>query len=192
VKRRAVVVLALLLPLLAACAGREPAPLAAERVPAPPIVLSVGYVDVEDRSAPLPQANFIDERRSHELNQSVQSYLRERLQAGGGAGSAVAVIERASITERLREGRRGGVLGFMQNEPTWDMDGNVAVRVVLRDASGSERGFTATSVGRARAVSAGASIVERDNAAQRLIADLLVQLGPALEQAVAQNLSTRG
>jgi hypothetical protein len=177
--------------LLAACAGEAPPPATGAAAP-DPIMLDVGYIDVEDRRSPLPEANFIDERRSAELGQEVAVFLGERLRAGGGPGSALAVIERASLTERLRDERRGGVLGIVTGEPTFIYEGEIAVRILLRDGTGLDQASTSAAVSRTRTIGAGASVVERDAEARRLTRDLLDQLGPALEQAVSRNLAPLG
>lgn len=155
----------------------------------PPIRLAVGQIDVEDRRQPLAQANFIDERRGRELADETTTFLRERLLAEGGARSAVAVIEEASLTERLIEGRSGGVVGFVTGEATWQLDGRLAVRVILRDAHGTEQGFARALVERQRSLPSRATFNDRENAARLLKQELLQQLDPALTQTVRENLT---
>jgi hypothetical protein len=185
-RRRAALTVLALSTALAACGGTPPPP--TDVAGGPPILLDVGSIDIEDRRQPLGEANFIDERRSDELAAATTNWLRAGLSPGGGSGSATAIIEQASLTERLLSDRTGGVLGRITNEPTWSLNGDLAVRVVLRNAAGMETGFASAAVSRTRTVKAGASVVDRDYEAKRLISDLLAQLRPALEEAVRQNL----
>jgi hypothetical protein len=173
--------------LFAACGGQAPPP-APAYAGKPPLVLNVASFEVEDQRQPLPEANFIDERRSKELAAATRRYLESRFQASGGTGSAVAIIEEASLTERLLADRSGGVVGLVTAEPTYRLDGRVAVRIVVRDDTGAERGYARTSLERSRTVRAGTSVMERDNDARQLTAQLLDQLDPALEQAVTESL----
>src|SRR5690606_10707450 len=133
--------------LLTGCGQSVPPP-QSDVASGPPIMLDVGSIDIEDRRQPLAEANFIDERRSDELAAQPTSWLRARLSPGGGAGSATAIIEQASLTERLLDDRTGGLLGRIANEPTWSLNGDLAVRLVLRNAAGMETGFASAAVSR--------------------------------------------
>ena len=176
---------------LAACTPDGPPPVLAYRSQAP-VLLPVAYFDIEDRRQPLPSANFIDERRSDELAEEVRAYLRNRFNTGGGSGSAVAVIEQASVTERLVEGRSGGLLGIVTGEPTYGLDGTLTVRIVERGPTGEEVGYGRASVARSREVRAGTTVVQRDAEARALAVELVNQLDPALVQAVRENLRASG
>jgi hypothetical protein len=186
-RRYTLVLGCLLLATVAGCSRTAPAPKLGYLGDAP-IILSVAQLDVEDRRQPLAQANFIDERRSDALSQEVQSYLRARFAAGSGAGSAVAVIEQANIVERLIEGRSGGVIGAVTGEPTYGLDGTLAVRIIARDVAGNEVGYARASVARSRSIRAGTTVLERDAEAKALMTELINQLDPALVQAVRENL----
>jgi len=185
--RRHLLIGALAMPLLlTGCTAPPPPPPA---MPGPAIELRVAVVEIEDRRQRLPEANFVDEARSNLLAGDLQRSLETRLHASGGGGSAKAIIERASLTERLIGARRGGVLGIITNEPTFDMQGQIAVRVVILDPAGVETAFATASIARSRQIRAGASVVERDAESRALIRELVTRLGPALEQAIRENLA---
>jgi hypothetical protein len=171
---------------LAACAG-TPEPMSRPE-PGPALRLAVGTVTVEDAYAPLPQANFIDERRTRELAGLARDQIGRRLEAAGGAGWARATLREVALTERLADERRGGVTGLVTREPTWTLEGTLAGRVAIVDEFGGERAFAEARVGRTRQLPAGTSVIERDNAARSLMADLLAQFDAAFERSVRENL----
>jgi hypothetical protein len=179
--------LGLLVGVLAGCGG--PVGPAREAGPARPTIrLAVGEILDGDEPAPLPAANFIDERRSAELARTVRQRLRARLVPAGGAPLARLDLEQAALTERLAAGRQGGVAGLVTREPTYAQEGTVAVRIRILEAGGRELARARIAVQRARALPAGSSVTRRDEAARALAADLLDQLDDALEVAVRDNL----
>lgn len=182
---------ALLVLLLGTTACAAPAP---EMPPVisnrPPLRLAVGSVTVEENHPPLAEANFVDERRTKELAQATRRFLEQNVLAGGGPGSARVTIRQAGLTERLRADRAGGVKGYVTREPTWNLDGNVAVRITIVDEAGAERSYAEASVGRARSIRAGTGVIERDNEARELTRDLLAQLDTALRKSAQENLAT--
>ncbi len=179
--------LGLLAVALAGCSGasgtaREP------RAASPPIRLAVGELLDGDPPAPLPAANFIDERRSRELAEAVRERLRARLVPAGGASVARLDLEQAALTERLAAGRQGGMTGLVTREPTFAQEGAVAVRIRILAVDGRELARARVAVQRARSLPAGSSITRRDEGARTLAADVLDQLEDALEVAVRDNL----
>ena len=189
-RRREILIATLAGPGLAACVAGPPTrpPVYAGR---PAIILDAATFDVEDRRQPLPQSNFIDERRGNELATQVRSYLHARYQPGGGSGTAIAEIVVASLTERLIENRAGGVVGLVTGEPTYQLDAKLAVKIVLREPGGTDRAYAQASVERSRQVRAGAGVVERDTEGRKLMVDIVDQLDPVLEQAVRDSLQGR-
>lgn len=172
---------------LAACGGPPVAP--GEPPPARPAIrLAVGEVLPGEEPAPLPEANFIDERRSRELADLVRARLRARLVPAGGLPVARLDLEQAALTERLAAGRQGGVSGLVTREPTFAQEAAVAVRIRILEADGRELARTRVAVQRARSLPAGSSVLRRDEAARALARDVLAQLEDALEVAVRDNL----
>ncbi len=175
--------------LLTACGGTEaPLPTPAYTKEAP-VLLTVNVVEVENRNPPLPEANFIDERRSKELVDQTTTFLQGRVQAAGGSGSARATIEQASVIERIIPGRSGGFTGFVTGEQTYSLDASIRVRVAILDAAGTDKGYAEAGVTLSRALRAGSSVIARDQAARELEADLLTQLDKTLRQSINDNLS---
>lgn len=181
--------LALLAAALAGCGG-PPAPPREAAAPRPPLRLAVGELVDGDPPAPLPAANFIDERRSGELAAAARARLRSRLvPAGSGFGLRARIdLEQAALTERLAADRQGGMAGLVSREPTFAQEGALAVRIRILEADGRELAHARLAVQRARSLPAGSSVTRRDEAARALAADLLDQLDDALEVAVRDNL----
>jgi len=153
----------------------------------PTIRLAVGAILDGDEPAPLPAANFIDERRSAELARSVRERLRARLVPSGGGPMARLDLEQAALIERLAPDRQGGMTGLVTREPTFAQEGTVAVRIRIQDPDGRELARARVAVQRSRVLPAGSSVTRREEAARALAADLLAQLEDALEVAVRDN-----
>lgn len=176
----------LLLVGLAGCGG--PLGPAREAGPARPTIrLAVGEILDGDEPAPLPAANFIDERRSAELARTVRQRLRARLVPSGGGPMARLDLEQAALTERLAPDRQGGMTGLVTREPTYAQEGTVAVRIRILERDGRELARARVAVQRSRALPAGSSVTRREEGARALAADLLDQLEDALEVAVRDN-----
>ncbi|SNB52245.1 hypothetical protein SAMN07250955_101213 [Arboricoccus pini] len=154
----------------------------------PSVTLAVGNVQIVDQRQAPAQTNFVDARRSNELTDETKRWLAVRVRAGGGSGSAKAVVEQASVTERLIPDRSSGFFGWMGNAPTYALEGNLAIRIIILDEAGQERVSATAHVGRSRSVGQRASVVERDNEARRLMADLIQDMEPNLKQTARQNL----
>ncbi len=179
--------LALLLGGLAGCGG--PLGPVREAGPARPTIrLAVGEILDGDEPAPLPAANFIDERRSAELARTVRQRLRARLVPSGGGPTARLDLEQAALTERLAPDRQGGMTGLVTREPTYAQEGTAVVRIRILERDGRELARARVAVQRSRALPAGSSVTRREEGARSLAADLLDQLEDALEVAVRDNL----
>lgn len=178
--------LILLLAAAASCsAGEEPPPL--DVAATPPIRLGVQSIDVESRAQYPANMNFVARRRSEQLAQDAQAFLRSRLQAAGGTEFARATVEEASIVERARPSE-GGVLS---TEPTWEMVGVLGTKVAVLDGLGIEDGYASSRVEIKRSLSPRTSVEGKDNFTRTLINDLLEANGRELEQSIAQNLADR-
>lgn len=186
-RRRVLAFTPVMLVGLAACGGPDVSSFQ-PRTELPPMMLTVGEVEVDAAYPPLAEANFIDERRTRRLAEVTAQQLRQRITASGGVGRARVTLDRASITERVLSDRSGGVTGFVTREPTYDMAGDLAVRITILDSAGIEQAVAKAGVGRSRTVRAGTSVIDRDAEAQRLMGDLLAQLDDALPKAMRDNL----
>ncbi|MCS7267006.1 MAG: hypothetical protein N2038_00795 [Geminicoccaceae bacterium] len=154
-----------------------------------PLRLAVGTIVAGEGPPPLPAANFIDERRSRDLVRALRERLAQRLLAAGGAATLEIAFEQAALTERLIEGRVGGVGGLVAREPTHAFEGALAVGLRVVDAAGREAARVRVAVQRSRSLPAGSSVAAREDAARALAGDLLEQFDRALESAVREQLA---
>lgn len=169
--------------------GRVTPPPPSAAASSAPIELQVADVAIEPGFPPVTDANFIDERRSAQLAAMTRDRLAATILPAGGAGIARVQLLELGIVERLRDERSGGIRGFVSGEPTYDLRGDLSVRVMIVDAvSGYEQAYADAAVGRTVTLPAGATVIERDNAANLLIARLLDQLDEALRASVRQHL----
>lgn len=176
-----------LLLLLAACTVSTEPPAQPYTSSRGPLVLAVDEIVYENQSAPA-QGTFVDRRRSRELAERTEAFLRGRLQAGGGTGVARAVVEKAELVERPKA-ETAGYLDPLVREANRVLDGRVAIRISIEDWGGVERAFARAEVARLRPVLENTSVAARDAEAKRLVEDLLAQLDEALQQSVEQNLA---
>ena len=65
----------------------------------PPIRLTVASIEVASAAQYPADLNFIARRRSEQLAQDAQAFLRSRLVAAGGADFARATVEEATLIE---------------------------------------------------------------------------------------------
>jgi hypothetical protein len=172
--------------LLTACSsGQEPPPLNYAQMR--PIPLAVQSVEVASNAQYPANMNFIGRRRSEDLANEAQNFLKNRLQATGGADTARATVEEASLIERAKEGSGE----MLSTGPTWEMAGVLALKVAVVDGLGIEHGYATSRVQIARSLSPRTSVEAKDNFAKTLIHDLIQASSRELEQSISQNLGER-
>jgi hypothetical protein len=182
--RRAALAAAAIPLLLAAGCTTAPEPGAPSFGGRPPIRLAVGSVDVQSQVQSLP-LQFIDARRTDRLVAATTDYLKQRIQAAGGSGTARAVIEQASLLE-LRAAP-SGIAGAITGGPV-QLAGTLAVRVAVVDGAGVEKAYARAKVDLKRPVPEGSSVVQRDRLTRALMNDLIETLDQSLRGTVKENL----
>jgi hypothetical protein len=181
---------AALLLLVAACTPTEttsPPPFDPSQYP--PIRLAVGSIEVSSAAQYPAGMGFIARRRSEQLNQDAQAFLRSRLVAAGGADAARATVEEATLVEQARP-TNTGVLATA-TEPNWEMAGVLALKVAVVDGLGIEQGYATSRVEIKRSISQRASVEAKDNFARTIINDLVAASSRELETSIDQNLADR-
>ena len=181
--RRAALAAAVAMPLLAGCTT-APEPGAPTFGGTPPIRLAVGSVDVQSQAQNLP-SQFIDLRRTDQLVAAATAYLKQRVQAAGGAGTARAVIEQASLVEPRPV--PSGITGAITGGPR-QLVGALAVRIAVVDGTGVEKAYARARVDLKRPIREGSSVVQRDRLARALMNDLIESVDKSLRATVKENL----
>jgi hypothetical protein len=155
----------------------------------PPIRLAVGAVEVASVAQYPAGMGFIARRRSEQLAQDAQAYLRSRLSAAGGGDVARATVEEATLIERPRPTDRGVVAAATQ--PDWEMAGVLALKVAIVDGLGIEESFASSRVEITRSISERASVEAKDAFARTMINDLIAASSTELQTSIDQNLANR-
>ena len=110
-------------------------------------------------------------RRSEQLSQDAQAFLRSRLVAAGGSDFARATVEEASLVEQARPTNEGVLASA--TEPNWEMVGVLALKVAIVDGLGIEQSFASSRVEIKRTISQRASVEAKDDFARTIINDLI-------------------
>ena len=147
----------------------------------------VGSVEVASAVQYPADLNFIGRRRSEQLAQDAQAFLRSRLVAAGGSEFARAMVEEASLVEQARA-TSGSMLS---TEPDWEMAGILALKVAVIDGLGLEQSYATSRVEIKRSISERASVEAKDNFARTIINDLIAASSRELETSIDQNLADR-
>ena len=155
----------------------------------PPIRLGVGSIEVASAAQYPAGMGFIARRRSEQLAQDAQSFLRSRLVAAGGGDFARATVEEASLVEQRRPTDPGVVAAATQ--PNWEMAGVLALKVAIVDGLGIEQSFASSRVEIKRTISERASVEAKDDFAHTIINDLIAASSTELEESINQNLADR-
>lgn len=154
-----------------------------------PIRLGVGSIEVASAAQYPAGMGFIARRRSEQLAQDAQSFLRSRLVAAGGGDFARATVEEASLVEQRRPTDPGVVAAATQ--PNWEMAGVLALKVAIVDGLGIEQSFASSRVEIKRTISERASVEAKDDFAKQIINDLIAASSSQLEESINQNLADR-
>jgi hypothetical protein len=155
----------------------------------PPIRLAVGNIEVASTAQYPAGMGFIARRRSEQLSQDAQAFLRSRLVAGGGSNFARATVEEATLVEQPRPTDWGVVAAATQ--PDWEMAGVLALKVAIVDGLGIEQSFASSRVEIKRTISERASVEAKDDFARTIINDLIAASSTQLEESINQNLADR-
>ena len=175
---------------LAACTPTETTrPPAFDPAAYPPIRLAVGSIEVASAAQYPAGMGFIARRRSEQLSQDAQAFLRSRLVAAGGSDFARATVEEASLVEQARPTNEGVIASA--TEPNWEMVGVLALKVAIVDGLGIEQSFASSRVEIKRTISQRAGVEAKDNFARTITADLIAASSRELETSIDQNLADR-
>lgn len=187
---RAAAAAAALIASLAACTPTDTtSPPAFDPAAYPAIRLAVGSVEVASAAQYPAGMGFIARRRSEQLAQDAQEFLRARLVAAGGGDFARATVEESSLVEQARPTNEGVIASA--TEPDWEMAGVLALKVAIVDGLGIEQSFASSRVEIKRTISQRASVEAKDNFARQITNDLLAASSIELETSINQNLADR-
>jgi hypothetical protein len=171
--------------LLAGCTTPPPAP----KYPAltfthlPPIRIEAASLEIVEGYQPPLTAPNVEHRMPVAPAAAVRRWAEDRLVPVGAAGRIVVTIEDAAVKEVALQ-RSGGVRGVVTTDQTERYDARLAVRVAVRNRSGS--GEVSAEAARTRTVPEGLSLNEREKVwfevTETLINDLNGELDAAIQE----------
>lgn len=186
---RAVIIV--LLALVAACTTRyesfRPPPL--DFSGKEPLRLAVDRVDVQSAFRPVGAPPYVEHTLPLLPEAAARQLLEHRLQAAGGVGSIQAVILDASVEEQPLE-PRGGLKGYLTQEPVARLVGRLSIRVDRLDEQGNLVNSLTTAVSRTRSIPENATFQTRQQIGYELVRDLVEDLDAALVASVREHLGT--
>jgi hypothetical protein len=178
---------ALVILVLAACAGPELRQPIETTSPKPPMVFAVAELVVEDQSSLPADMGFRDRERSARLLQASEEFLVDRLRTGMGQGWLLVTIEEARVREEPLE-LEGTARERLTRAPDRVLDIMLSVRLAVMGPDGFEQAALLAEAQRRRPILRNTSVMRMDAEVSRLIGDLLVQFDDELTEAVQQQL----
>jgi hypothetical protein len=181
----------LVVTMLAGCGG-EPPPrpdFADLRFNAePPLRLGVAAVEVNDEYRPNFDAPHFEQRFPIPLPHLADTWARDRLQAAGTSGRAVAVITDASAVE-INLPKETGITAAFTNQLDTQYNARIDIRVEIRDDRGVTMRTARAHAERSITTVEGTTLDERDRMLYRMETELMADLDKQLETQIRANFA---
>jgi hypothetical protein len=174
---------------LAGC-GNEPPPrqdFADLRFTAePPLRLNVAAVEVNDEYRPNFDPPHFEQRFPIPLPHVADNWARDRLQAVGTSGRAVAVVIDASAVEISLQ-KESGLTTVFTDQPDTQYHARVGIRVEARDDRGMSTRMAEAHAERSVTMVEGTTLAERDRMLYQAETELMAELDHQLETQIRNN-----
>ncbi len=171
---------------MAGCQSVRPSGSSVYDLGLPPIALDVAQIEVVDAYAPPGGGTHIEHLVANPPSAAIRDWATNRLVAAGRSGSAVLVIERASL-EEVADPRPGGVGGMFSMG--WRYTLQLAVRLELRGVPGVTSAFARADVERRARIGDLAGPAERARIQEEIVADGIVDLDRQMQSSIRQYLA---
>lgn len=155
----------------------------------PPIRLDVAVIEVVDGYPPQFDAPHVEEQLPIPLPHVADSWARDRLQAAGRQGRAVATVTDASVVE-IRLPKEGGLTGTFTKQEDTRYEARVSIRVEAQDGSGLTRRTAQALAERSLTIIEGATPNERDRMLYHMETELIADLDRQLETDIRANFGS--
>lgn len=127
----------------------------------PPLKLDVGEIKYVSEFKATLASPHVEHELPVKIDQSVQRWVRDRLQPVGNPGAyAVVTLKDASVVEK-KLAKKSGLSGFFTNDQSDQYDFHVSVEIKIVTVSGS-KGLATAEVFQTKTVSEDATLNERD------------------------------
>lgn len=151
-----------------------------------PIPLAVAEVKIETRYQAPDGPSGIEASLPVTAEAATRALLRQRLEAAGTTGGALALIEDALVIEEV-VGPFGEPGGKPDATAQTRLSGRIQVRVIEVDASGRQIGAVTTAVTRTVAVPRNATATQRQASGYAMVRDLVDDLDRGLIENIYRN-----
>jgi hypothetical protein len=185
---RALSLVMLLAPVLAACETQVPA----RRFPEisfahqPPINLDVASIEVDKQPPAAPASGTVLYDLPVPLATVAETWANQRLKAVGQQGSATLRIEKATVVEEKLK-RTEGFRGAFTTDQTERYAGELALTLTV--VTGRGQGVARGSAQRARTVPEDATLAEREKLWFEMVEQLGREVDSVMEQQIRAHLS---
>lgn len=152
----------------------------------PPLRLNVASVEVSDEYRPNFDPPHFEQRFPIPLPHVADNWARDRLQAVGTSGRAVAVIIDASAVE-INLPKESGVTTVFTNQPDTQYHARVGIRVEARDDRGGATRMAEAHAERSATMVEGTTLADRDRMLYQMESELMVELDRQLETQIRNN-----
>lgn len=178
-----------LVAVLAACqSGPPPRPEFADIrfTNEPKLHLVASRIDFVRDYQPNLQPPHIEEKLPVPMSHVTENWVRDRLEATGGVGRAVATVLDASVVE-IPVPTEGGLTGTFTKQVDTRYEAKVAMRIEIKDDHGFTIRTASAQTQRSQTTVQGISLDERDRVLYRLETDLMADLDRQLEADIRSN-----
>ncbi|MBL4740852.1 MAG: hypothetical protein JKY12_07645 [Sneathiella sp.] len=154
-----------------------------------PIKLNVGEIKVVNEFKPTLKAPHIEHELPVKIDQSVQRWAADRLQAVGNSSAyAVLTIKDASAVEKTLK-KKTGVTGFFTNDQSELYEFRVSAELKIVDVNGST-GFVAADASRTKSVDEEITLNDRERLYYRQTEVLLQDFDVEMEKNIRDFLGS--
>jgi hypothetical protein len=152
----------------------------------PPLRLDVAGIQVDDEYRPNFDPPHFETRFPIPLPHVADNWARDRLQAAGTSGRAVAVVIDASAVE-IALPKDSGLTTMFTNQPDTQYTARVGIRVEARDDRGTTVRTAEAHAERSVTTIEGVTLAERDRMLYQAESDLMTELDRQLETQIRNN-----
>ncbi|MGH7123006.1 MAG: hypothetical protein ACREFI_01445 [Stellaceae bacterium] len=152
----------------------------------PPLRLNVAAIEIDDEYRPNFDAPHYEQRFPIPLPHVADNWARDRLQAVGTSGRAVAVVVDASAVE-IRLPKETGITATFTDQLDTQYHARVGIRVQARDDRGGTTRLAEAHAERSVTTVEGTTLDERDRMLYRMETELMAELDRQLETQIRNN-----
>ncbi len=152
----------------------------------PPLRLAVAAIEINDEYRPNFDPPHYEQRFPIPLPHVADNWARDRLQAVGTSGRAIAVIVDASAVQ-INLPKETGITATFTNQLDTQYHARVGIRVEARDDRGGTTRMAEAHAERSVTTVEGTTLAERDRMLYQMETELMAELDRQLETQIRNN-----